>query len=200
MKHNKTRKNKQIKHTVKNKKKYIFSVEDYKSGDGMLTSVWGPSLWHTLHTISFNYPNEPTKEQKKEYKKFMKSLVTILPCKYCRENLKKNFKVLPITNTVMKNRENFSRYVYNLHELVNSMLMKKSNLTYEDVRDRYEYFRSRCSSKSKLVKKQTTTRKKEKGCTRSEYGMKTKCLIRIVPHNSTADTFKVDSKCFNDQN
>ena len=28
----------------------------------MLTSVWGPSLWHSLHTISFNYPVKPTKE------------------------------------------------------------------------------------------------------------------------------------------
>ena len=29
--------------------------KDYLSGDGMLTSVWGPSLWHYLHTMSFNY-------------------------------------------------------------------------------------------------------------------------------------------------
>jgi len=50
--------------------KYIFSDEDYKSGDGMLTSVWGPPLWHTLHTISFNYPINPTSEQKKQYFEF----------------------------------------------------------------------------------------------------------------------------------
>ena len=28
----------------------------------MLTAVWGPPLWHTLHTISFNYPIKPSKE------------------------------------------------------------------------------------------------------------------------------------------
>ena len=44
--------------------KKVFSNEDCNSGDGMLTSVWGPPMWHTLHTISFNYPVKPTKEQK----------------------------------------------------------------------------------------------------------------------------------------
>ena len=42
----------------------------------------------------------------------------------------------------MKNRETFSKYVYNLHEHINKMLKKKSNLTYDDVRVRYEHFRA----------------------------------------------------------
>jgi hypothetical protein len=36
-----------------------YTENDYKSGDGMLTTVWGPSIWLFLHTMSFNYPNEP---------------------------------------------------------------------------------------------------------------------------------------------
>ena len=44
-----------------------YTPEDYKSGEGMLTTVWGPSLWHFLHIMSFNYPNEPTNDQKKQY-------------------------------------------------------------------------------------------------------------------------------------
>ena len=45
-------------------------------------------------------------------------------------NLKTNFKQLPLKMNDMKNRETFSKYVYNLHELVNKMLLKKikSNL------------------------------------------------------------------------
>ena len=35
-----------------------FNNKDYNSKDGMLTSVWGPSLWHSLHAISFNYPTK----------------------------------------------------------------------------------------------------------------------------------------------
>ena len=48
-------------------KKYVFSDSDCNSGDGMMTSVWGPPMWHILHTISFNYPVEPTKEHKINY-------------------------------------------------------------------------------------------------------------------------------------
>ena len=45
-------------------KKSIFKQEDYNSPDGMMTAVWGPPMWHTLHTLSFNYPIEPTKKHK----------------------------------------------------------------------------------------------------------------------------------------
>ena len=54
--------------------KKIFTDNDYNSSDGMLTSIWGPSLWHTLHTISFNYPIKPTKKDKENYYNFIISL------------------------------------------------------------------------------------------------------------------------------
>ena len=56
------------------------------------------------------------------------------PCKYCRINLVNNFKSLPLRYCDMKNRDTFSRYIYDLHELVNKMLKKKSGLTYDAVK------------------------------------------------------------------
>ena len=41
-----------------------YTKQEYNSNSGMLTSVWGPSLWHFLHTVSFNYPVNPTKKDK----------------------------------------------------------------------------------------------------------------------------------------
>ena len=102
----------------------------------MLTTVWGPSMWHYLHTMSFNYPVKPKISDKLNYMRFMKSLKHVLPCYYCRINLRKNFKYLPLTMKCMKNRETFSLYVYNLHEHINKMLGKTSNLTYDDVREK----------------------------------------------------------------
>ena len=55
----------------KRNKKHTYKRRDYISNDGMLTSVWGPPLWHVLHCISFNYPNKPTKSDKKNYKRFI---------------------------------------------------------------------------------------------------------------------------------
>jgi hypothetical protein len=184
-------------------RKRTYSKEDYSSSDGFLTSVWGPMLWSYLHTMSFNYPVEPTKQNKKHYMNFILNLQNVLPCKYCRMNLTKNLKQLPLTMDTMESRETFSRYIYDLHELVNKMLNKKSGLTYTDVRDRYENFRSRCTEdKDKQILKpmQLKTNKtkkniKEKGCTKPLYGKKSKCIIHIVPQENKGETFQMDKKC-----
>ena len=189
--------------TTSRKTKKIYTKKEYNSGDGMLTSVWGSPMWHYLHTMSFNYPVHPTTEDKQHYRNFIHSLKYVLPCKYCRINLKTNFKQLPLTMADMKDRDSFSRYIYNLHELVNKMLHKKSNLTYCEVRERYEHFRSRCTDSdkpklftfSKLGKTRKNTSKKEKGCTEPLYGKKSKCVLNIVPQEEKVDTFNIDKKC-----
>ena len=198
-----TRKNRRekMKKPGKTKKHKIFKKGDFYSGDGFLTSVWGAPLWHSLHTMSFNYPTNPTQEDKKHYRDFVLSLQWVLPCKYCRENLKTNFKSLPLTMAEMKNRETFSRYMYELHELVNRMLKKKSNLTYCDVRERYEHFRARCTEEKPVLFKYSKVQtkknkgKKEKGCTEPLYGKKSKCIIKIVPQDTNEQTMQIDKKC-----
>ena len=179
------------------KRKNSYTRKNYNSGEGMLTSVWGPSLWHYLHVMSFNYPVKPTKQQKKHYKNFILNLRHVMPCKYCRINLRKNLKAHPLRQCDLKNREKFSRWVYGLHEHVNKMLGKKSGLTFCEVRDRYENFRSRCTEKEikKKIIKLNKTRKKEKGCTEPFYGKKSKCIIKIVPKDKKGKTFQMDKKC-----
>jgi len=182
-------------------KKNVYSKEDYSSGDGMLTTVWGPSTWMFLHTMSFNYPVHPTEEDKHKYRNFVLSLRSVLPCKYCRMNLTKNLKDHPLTMAHMKDRESFSRYIYDLHEMVNTMLHKKSNLTYDEVKERFEHFRARCtldSDKYKYVKQKTRKlrdKPKEKGCTEPLYGKKAKCVLKIIPQEKKEETFQMDKKC-----
>lgn len=175
-------------------KKYVFNDSDYYSGEGMMTSVWGPPLWHVLHIISFNYPINPTNKQKKHYFNFYNNLKNILPCKYCRENLLNNFIKLPLTMDVFKNRDVLSKYVYDLHELVNTMLGKSSGLSYKDVRDRYEHFRSRCLKDPMKNQKQHKSTN-EKGCTEPLYGVKSKCVLNIVPKDNRLKSFNIDTKC-----
>lgn len=176
----------------KSKKKKTFSKKHYDSNDGMQSNVWGPALWVAIHSISFNYPVNPRKIDKIKYKNFLLNLQYTLPCKYCRINLRNNFKEYPIDDNVLKNRDSFSRYIYNLHERINDKLNKKSNLTYCQVRERYENFRSRCNyEKPKYFK----FSKKEKGCTNPLYGEKSKCVINIVPAKTKCKTLKIDKKC-----
>ena len=193
----KTRKNKSNSKTKTKTKKRVFTKKDYGAPDGMQTYAWGPALWHSLHMMSFNYPVEPTLEQKKHYRNFMLNLVHVLPCKYCRINLVKNYKVFPLTMECMKNRDTFSRYVYRLHERINKNLGKDSGLSFCDVRERYEHFRARCvEDKLKLFKFNKTRKNKiEKGCTEPLYGKKARCIIKIVPKDSKCKTFQMDNKC-----
>ena len=203
-------------------KKCIFNKSDFESSDGMLTYVWGPSLWHFLHTMSFNYPVKPTCQDKKEYMRFIKSLRYILPCRYCRENLTRNLKETGFSIKDMRSRESFSKFVYRLHNHINKMLGKKNSIKFDEVRSRYENFRSRCSQTKTVpkfpIKKVILSKNnkkclgknnnnlnnmpignnknvKEKGCTNPITGVKSKCIIRIVPKTCRKCTFKMDPKC-----
>ena len=74
------------------------------------------------------------------------------------------------------------------------MLNKKSNLTYNDVRQRYEHFRARCTKKIlkikylkiKLLKKQL---KKKKVVQHHIIVKKIKCIIKIVPQENKCNIF-----------
>jgi hypothetical protein len=186
-----------------------FSKSDYGSGNGMMTSVWGPAAWHLLHTISFNYPVHPTHDDKRHYREFILSFGKVLPCGKCRENFKNTLERMPVTNDVMSSRECFSKFIYRLHNDVNARLKKtRPNPTYCNVRDQYEVFRARCGKTGSSNAKHTTrtskrvgqgrsglTKEPEKGCTEPLRGIKTKCLIRIVPKEYRASTFRVHPSC-----
>jgi hypothetical protein len=126
-------------------------------------------------------------------------------------NLTNNLATHPIKICHMESRDTFSRFVYELHEIVNKLLGKKSGLSYCDVRERYEHFRSRCTQDAPKVfnfkdfykthgtnNKKGSRRKKgepEKGCTEPLYGKKAKCVISIVPQEVNVPTFSVDDQC-----
>jgi hypothetical protein len=167
-----------------------YSKADYDSNDGMLTTVWGPGMWHYLHTMSFNYPANPTPQDKSHYRDFILQLQYVLPCGKCRKNLKRNFAKLPLTHAEMDSRETFSKYIYRLHELVNDILHKKSGLSYDMVRERYEHFRARCALSPSVVKQLS-----EKGCTEPLYGEKSKCVLKIVPVKTKCKTLEIDKQC-----
>lgn len=176
---------------VLNNKTYkrIFSSTEYNSNNGLNTYVWGPCLWFFLHSVSFNYPVNPSHKDKTNYINFILGLQKILPCGKCRKNLSKNFKKLPLTYKNMKNRETFSKYIYELHEAVNKMLNKKSGLSYDDVKDRFELFRARC-----LVSNNKETNS-EIGCSEPFTGIKSKCVIKIIPFNNKCKTLSISKKC-----
>lgn len=175
----------------------VFTEVELNSNDGMLTTVWGPALWHTLHTISFNYPVNPTAEQKQQYQEFVMSLRNVLPCGACRKNLKSNLEKCPLNAHALKNRKNFSRWMYRLHEQINTMLGKQSGLTYDDVAQRYENFRARCRPGGAPTEpKYGAAVKIEEGCVEPLTGIKSRCVISIIPQQVDYPSFVMDSQCY----
>ena len=148
----------------------------------------------SIHITSFNYPVDPTEEDKVNYKEWLLSIGKVLPCKFCRDNFDKNMESVKFNMDKMKSRETFSRFCYDLHDSVNRMLDKPQSPPFEEIRDRYEGFRSRCMSdeqKKELLKVQV-----ELGCVRPLHnGTKAKCAISIVPYNSVIPNFQVDGNC-----
>ena len=152
--------------------KSVFNKDDFNSGDGMMTHVWGPSLWMSIHTMSFNYPVKPSAQDKKHYMNFIYSLEHVLPCRYCRENYKKNLVDTKFSLDKMKSRTIFSRYIYDLHNHINKMLGKKIKIPFSEIQATYENFRARCTednvksysnnknSKKKSSKKKSSKRKR----------------------------------------
>ena len=45
----------------------VFTEDDYNSGDGFQTFIWGPCVWTFLHIVSMNY----RPERKEEYRAFL---------------------------------------------------------------------------------------------------------------------------------
>ncbi len=102
--------------------KTVFDKSDYNSSDGMLTYVWVLVCGILSIPLGFNYPVKPDRETKLQYLEFFRGLRHILPCRYCRINLAKNLRKVPLTMKTMRDRESLSGWVYKLHEEINTML------------------------------------------------------------------------------
>ena len=99
----------------------------------MNNNIWGPSAWLFLHSVTFQYPEEPTMADKENYKRFFNSLQNILPCPKCREHYQKNIQDLPIQ---LNSRDELIQWLINIHNNVNK-LNNKDILSYEDVKKVY---------------------------------------------------------------
>jgi len=126
-------------------------LDDSKT-NGLITKIWGPHFWETLHIISFGYPLEPTDEHKKNYKDFYVAVRNVLPCKYCRESYTKfvledaDTKLL---DSDLKSRDTLTRWVYKLHNRVNTKIGMDYKVTYDDIIEKYESMRAICVPKAK---------------------------------------------------
>lgn len=144
--------------------------------DGFSTKIWGPSTWHLLRVISFNYPPKPTADDRANYAQFVESLGHVLPCGACRRNFVKNLQASGFGPEVFRSRDSFSRFVYRLEQVVFEMTSGQPHLpyTFEETRATYECFRAKCAK----------TKGEEQGCVQTDDYIPSRGLVVVVPVTS----------------
>lgn len=100
----------------------------------MDTRFWGPSAWRLLHLMAFSDHRSP------ELYTFLKNLPNILPCKYCRESLRKFYKESPLRDAYPND---LAKWMYDIHNDVNNKLRKQGllktpNPTFAEVKEMYK--------------------------------------------------------------
>ena len=97
----------------------------------MEPEIWGPNAWLFLHTVTFNYPKNPTVIDRNNYYDFFNSLQNVLPCQKCQEHYKLNLQKSPIQ---LQSRRHLVQWLINMHNAVN-IKNGKEVWTYDEVYD-----------------------------------------------------------------
>ena len=84
----------------------------------MNQNIWGPKYWFTLHTMTFEFPQNPTYNDRKIYYNLFTSLQYLLPCSVCRQHYKKNLKEIPVENNLYS-RKSIVYWLIDMHNKVN---------------------------------------------------------------------------------
>lgn len=103
----------------------------------MNPKFWGPHGWIFLHSVTMNYPKNPTNIDKQVYANFFKSLQKVLPCEKCCVHYSQNIQEYPI-EPALESRDSLVRWLIKIHNEVNEDLGKPL-YTYEQVIEEYKY-------------------------------------------------------------
>ena len=99
-------------------------------------NVWGPDGWIFLHTVTFNYPEDPTEDDKRNYYNFFMNIKNVLPCKKCQAHYKENLEKYDLSNNLY-NRDDLVKWLIDIHNEVNKDNGKRI-WSYEEVYKKYD--------------------------------------------------------------
>jgi len=101
---------------------------------------FGPQCWRLFHSIAFTYPQKPKPSDMNNYKQFYESLAYVLPCKDCRDHYTKLLEIIPLTGTILRDREMLIKWTYDIHSAVNKRkAISGSNPSYSEF---YKFYSS----------------------------------------------------------
>ena len=120
----------------------------------MSPNIWGPHAWFTLHSISMALPDNVPVDKQKDLIQFMRSFGNLIPCNICKINYKTNLKMMSPLEKNVQTRELFSKWLIDLHNVVN-IETGKPEMSYEAVVEKYDKIYNKpeetCSIKNGIV-------------------------------------------------
>ena len=99
-------------------------------------NIWGPPAWTFLHTVTYNYPDNPTEDDKRNFYNFFMSLQHVLPCEKCKEHYKQNIQKYDLNNS-LGSRQELVKWLIDLHNDINKD-NGKPVWSYSDVYNKYQ--------------------------------------------------------------
>lgn len=106
----------------------------------MQSECWGPSAWLYLHSLTFNFPIEPSQKDKELIKLYFNLTSQMLPCSYCRNSFVYFLTKLPIDD-YLHSRYALVYWLYVIHNMVN-LKHKKPMFKFKDCLLKYEKIRA----------------------------------------------------------
>ena len=99
-------------------------------------NIWGPPAWTFLHTVTYNYPENPTEDDKRNFYNFFDSLQHVLPCEKCKAHYKQNIKKYDLKNN-LGSRQELVKWLIDLHNDINKD-NGKPVWSYSEVYNKYQ--------------------------------------------------------------
>lgn len=116
------------------------------SNNGLITSIWGEHAWEYAHSVTFNYPIEPSEEDIKIYYNFFIYFGKTLPCGLCvisYNDFVSNGET-KLTKDKLKSRATLVKWFYDIHNRVNKKLGIDYGVSFGELCYKYESYRARC--------------------------------------------------------
>jgi len=108
-------------------------------------NYWGPALWTTLHTMTFDYPEQPTAAEQAQYRDFFQSLKYVLPCGVCRQHYGQALEQSHPLEPALQSRQTLTRWLVDFHNAVNRRL-NKPTVSFASVKAKYDALSGKCTS------------------------------------------------------
>jgi FAD-linked sulfhydryl oxidase len=84
---------------------------------------WGPNAWKFLHTLTFQYPINPSLKEQRDAENLFSSFSTLLPCEQCRQHYDELLQLYP---PQAQSRLSLATWLVDIHNRVNAKLGKQS--------------------------------------------------------------------------